>query len=262
MAHIEQNPPGSFTWIELASPDQSASKQFYHPLFGWDTAEFPMGPEAIYAIFRLDGRDVGGCYAIDAQMKAQGVPPHWMIYIAVASADEAAAKAADAGGKVVVAPFDVNDFGRMAVLQDPTGAMFSIWQEKLNKGIGIAGVPGSLCWADLSTPDQETAAAFYRKLFGWEVSAGEHDTSGYLHIKNGEQFIGGIPPSAHRNPNAPPHWMLYFLVDDCDASAAKSKELGANIYMGPMTMEGVGRMAIVADPQGAVFALFQPMRKG
>lgn len=262
MPNIDKNPPGSFTWIELASPDQKASKQFYQSLFGWDVAEFPMGPDAYYAMFRLDGRDTGGCYALNAQMKEQGVPPHWMIYMAAASADETAAKAAEAGGKVVAAPFDVFDFGRMAVLQDPTGAMFSIWQEKLNKGIGIAGVPGTLCWADLSTPDQEAAAAFYRTLFGWEVSAGEHDTSGYLHIKNGEQFIGGIPPAAHRNPNAPPHWMLYFLADDCDAAADKAKDLGAKLYMGPMTMEGVGRMAVVGDPQGAVFALFQPMRKG
>jgi predicted enzyme related to lactoylglutathione lyase len=119
-----------------------------------------------------------------------------------------------------------------------------------------------MCWADLSTPDQETAAAFYRKLFGWEIMAGEHDTSGYLHVKNGEQFIGGIPPAAHRNPNAPPHWMIYFQVEDCDASTAKAKELGANVFMGPMTMEGVGRMAIMADPQTATFALFQPMRRG
>jgi hypothetical protein len=94
------------------------------------------------------------------------------------------------------------------------------------------------------------------------VAPGEHDTSGYLHIKNGDKFIGGIPPAAHRNPNAPPHWLLYFFVEDCDASAAKAKELGAKLHMEPMTMEGVGRMAIVADPQGAVFALFQPMRKG
>jgi predicted enzyme related to lactoylglutathione lyase len=262
MAHIENNPPGSFCWVELGSPDQNASKQFYQPLFGWDVTEFPMGPSGVYAIFRLDGRDTGGCFELTPQMKEQGVPPHWMLYIAAASADETAAKAAEAGGKVVVPAFDVTEVGRMAVLQDPTGAMFSLWQAKLSKGIGIAGVPGTLCWADLSTPSQETAAAFYKTVFGWEVAPGEHDTSGYLHIKNGEQFIGGIPPAAHRNPNAPPHWLLYFLVDDCDASAAKAKELGAKFYLEPMTMEGVGRMAVVADPQGAVFALFQPMRRG
>jgi hypothetical protein len=262
MAHIDSNPPGSFTWIELASPDQKASKQFYQPLFGWDVAEFPMGPEAAYVIFRLDGRDTGGCYGMDAQMKAQGVPPHWMLYVATASADASAAKAAEAGGKVVVAPFDVFDFGRMAVLQDPTGATFSIWQENTNKGIGIAGVPGTLCWADCSTPDQETAAAFYRTLFGWQVLPGEHDTSGYLHIQNGKQMIGGIPAAAQRDPNAPPHWLLYFLVENCDASAATAKELGGRLYMEPMTLEGVGRMAVVADPQGAVFSLFQPMPRG
>jgi len=221
-----------------------------------------MGPDGNYVIFRLDGQDTGGSYGLTPQMKAEGVPPHWMLYMAAASADDTSAKAAANGAKVIVAPFDVNDFGRMAVLQDPTGAMFSIWQAKLNKGIGIAGVPGSLCWADLSTPDQAAASSFYHKVFGWKIEAGEHDTSGYLHIQNGEQMIGGIPPAAHRNPHAPPHWLLYFLVESCDASAAKAKELGAKLHLEPMTMEGVGRMAVVADPQGAVFALFQPMRRG
>jgi len=262
MPHIETNPPGSFTWIELASPDQTASKHFYQTLFGWDVAEFPMGSSGTYAIFRLEGRDTGGCYTITPQMHQEGVPPHWMLYIGAESADATTTHAAEAGGKVVVAPFDVFEFGRMAVLQDPTGAMFSLWQPKLNKGIGISGVPGTLCWGDLSTPDQDAAAAFYRKVFGWEIAPGEHDDSGYLHIRNGEQFIGGIPPAAHRNPNAPPHWLLYFYVVDCDASAAQAKELGAALHMGPMTIENVGRMAIVADPQGAVFALFQPGRQG
>ncbi|MBZ5618567.1 MAG: VOC family protein [Acidobacteriia bacterium] len=257
MAHLDKHAPGSFCWIELATPDQKAAQQFYQPLFGWEVVDFPMGPDQFYTMFRLEDRDTAGAYGMNAQMLEQHLPPHWMIYVAVTSADEAAAKVAEGGGKVVVAPFDVQDFGRMAVLQDPTGAVFSVWQAIEKTGIGIAGVPGTLCWADLSTPDQETAAAFYSMLFGWEVTPGEHDTSGYLHIRNGEQFIGGIPPSAHRNPNAPPHWMLYFVAQDCDASAAKAKDLGATLYMGPMAMEGVGRMAVVGDPQGAVFALFQ-----
>ncbi len=154
---------------------------------------------------------------------------------------------------------NVYDVGRMAVVQDPTGAVFALWQPKSHTGTGIAGVPGTLCWADLITPDPARAKEFYTGLFGWRIIKGENDPSGYLHIANGEKFIGGIPPANFRDPNVPPHWLLYFLVSNCDATAAKAKELGAKTYLAPMTMEKVGRMAILADPQGAVFPIFQPL---
>ena len=148
----------------------------------------------------------------------------------------------------------------MAAIQDPTGAAFCVWQPKANKGTGITGVDGTLCWADLSTPDTSRATEFYSKLFGWVISAEEKDPTGYLHIKNGEAHIGGVPPAAHRNPNAPPSWLPYFLVSDCDRTANLARENGGAFHLAPMTMEGVGRMAVIADPQGAVFALFQPGR--
>jgi hypothetical protein len=192
--------------------------------------------------------------------RQHGVPPHWMIYIAVDNADAAVAKAQQLGGTALAPAFDVMDAGRMAVIQDPTGAVFCPWQAKRNTGIGIAAVHGSLCWADLSTPDVKRASDFYAGFFGWEISADPKDKSGYLHIKNGETFIGGIPPAAYRQPGTPPHWLAYFLVVDVDASASKAKGMGANLYVPPMTVEGVGRMAIMADPQGAVFAVFTPGR--
>jgi len=153
------------------------------------------------------------------------VPPNWIIYIAVDSADQSAAKAKQLGGTVVMPAFDVMDLGRMAVIQDPAGAHFCVWQAAKNTGIGIAHVAGTLCWADLSTPDTKRASEFYSGLFGWQIMADEKDKSGYLHIKNGEHFIGGVPPSAHRQPGVPPHWLAYFWVDDVDASASKAKQL-------------------------------------
>jgi predicted enzyme related to lactoylglutathione lyase len=258
MPRIDKHAPGSFCWIELATTDQAAAKSFYSSLFGWKANDFPMGPDGSYTIFQTDGRDAGAAFGMNADMRSQGVPPHWGIYVAVVNADDATARAVTAGATVCVRPFDVADLGRMAVLQDSTGAHFNIWQAKNHPGTTISGVPGTLCWADLSTPDAAGASQFYKTLFGWEIMAGQDD-SGYLHIKNGEQFIGGIPPAAHRNPNTPPHWLSYFQVADCDASTAKAKELGATVYMGPMTMEGVGRWSVVADPQGAVLALFQPL---
>jgi predicted enzyme related to lactoylglutathione lyase len=152
------------------------------------------------------------------------------------------------------------DAGRMAVIQDPTGAVFCVWQPKKNTGIRIANVHGTLCWADLSTPDAKRASDFYSGLFGWQVAADPKDPSGYLHIKNGEHFIGGIPPAAYRPPGVPPHWMAYFQVDDVDATATKAKEMGAKLRLAPMTMEGVGRFSVIADPQGATFAIFKSAR--
>lgn len=260
MAIIEKHAPGSFCWIELATTDQAAAKTFYSSLFGWAANDFPMGPDDLYTIFKLEGRDAAAGYTLRPNDRAAGVPPHWMLYIQVDSADDAAASAAKLGAKILAPPFDVMTVGRMAVVQDPTGAIFAAWQSKGHSGIGIAGVPGTFCWADLNTPDAARAREFYSAWLGWKIEAGEHDKSGYLHIQNGEAMIGGIPPAAFRNPNAPPHWMIYFQVADVDATVTQAKALGGKAYMEPTSMEGVGRLAVVADPQGAAFAVFKSAR--
>jgi hypothetical protein len=257
MPNIDRHPAGAFVWVELGTTDQAAAKNFYTSLFGWSPNDMPMGPGEYYTIFKLEDRDTAAAYTLHPD-RSGGAPPHWMLYISVVSADDSAARATQAGGTVLAPPFDVFDAGRMAVVQDPTGATFSLWQPKANQGVGIAGVDGTLCWADLLTRDVPRARQFYSDLFGWEIAPGQHDPSGYLHIKNGEAFIGGMPPVGPQ-PGVPPHWLLYFLTSDCDASAEKAKSSGASVHYGPTTMEGVGRWAIVADPQGAVFALFQPL---
>ncbi len=257
MPLLDTIPPGSFCWIELATVDQEAAKQFYTSLFGWSYVDSAMGPGEIYTMFKLQGRDVGAVFTLNQAMREQGVPPNWALYVSAESADDIVQTAVDVGGRAVAGPFDVGDYGRMAVLQDPTGAMLSVWEPHAQIGLSITGEPGTLCWADLSTPDVDAAAAFYSAVFDWSFDMGQ-DGSGYLHIKNGDTPIGGIPPAENRAPGAPPHWMIYMLVTDCDESAAKAKDLGARLYLEPMTIENVGRMAVVADPQGAVFALFQP----
>lgn len=257
MPTIEQHPAGAFTWIELATSDQNGAKRFYCDLFGYSIVDYPMGPSGIYTMFQIGGKDAGAAYTMGAEESAS-MPPHWNLYIGVDNADEAAALVTSLGGTVLMPPFDVQDAGRMAVCHDPTGAFFDIWEPKNSIGLQITGVPGTLCWADLSTPDPATAKSFYEAAFGWEVTVGANDPSGYLHIKNGEDFIGGIPPVGYYDPNVPPHWLIYFYVADVDATAAQSKELGGTVLMEPMTMEGVGRSAILADPQGAAFAIFTP----
>jgi predicted enzyme related to lactoylglutathione lyase len=148
----------------------------------------------------------------------------------------------------------------MAVIQDPTGAVISIWEANSHVGTRITDEPGTMCWADLSTPDVDRARQFYEALFGWKISAGDKDPSGYLHIQNGEKMIGGVPPAQFRNPNAPPSWLVYFEVTDVDATAAAATSQGATIHMAPSSIENVGRMAVIGDPQGAVFAIFKSAR--
>jgi uncharacterized protein len=260
MSQIDSHAPGSFCWLELASTDQTAAKSFYSSLFGWTPSDMPLGPDQFYTIFRLDGRDAAAGYTMFAEQRSQGIPPNWMLYISVASADDDAKRAKAAGATVLKDPFDVGESGRMAVLQDPTGAVFAVWQPNKHPGIGIAHVDGTLCWADLSTPDPQRAGRFYSNLFGWQLITEEEDPEhDYLHIKNGEHFIGGIPPAKFHNPKAPAHWLAYILTSNCDATADKAKQLGGSIYLPPTTVESVGRMAVVADPQGAVLALFQHM---
>lgn len=256
MPHVEKHTPGAFTWVELATSDQSAAKVFYATLFGWQFTDSPMGPNDFYTMFTLEGRNAAAVYTLRSDEVKMGVPPHWNLYISAASADATAARAASCGGTVLAPPFDVYTYGRMAVISDPTGAVFCLWEPKSHTGLGIQGRHGTFCWADLSTPDPARAAEFYTEVFGWSMPPGD---GGYRHIVNGADFIGGITPVEHRNPNAPPHWLVYFQVDDCDAATTSAKELGASVFAGPMTIENVGRMTVLADPQGSVFSLFQPL---
>jgi predicted enzyme related to lactoylglutathione lyase len=257
MPHIDKHAPGSFSWLELATTDQAAAKQFYSSLLGWEPIDYPMGPDSVYTMFRLEGQSAAGCFKLAANESS--IPPHWGLYISVESADDAAARAVQLGAKIIEGPFDVHTFGRMVVIQDPTGAIFSVWQPKTHIGTGITGVNGTLCWADLSTPDVPAAKAFYEQLFGWQIVPGkDKPADSYLHLVNGGEYIGGIPPASHRNPHAPPHWLIYFQVADCDASTEKAKELGASVYVSPSSPDPSLRFSVVADPQGAVFALFTP----
>jgi len=258
MANIEVHAPGNFCWVELATTDQSAAESFYTKIFGWSANNIPMGPDSVYTIFQLERRDAAASCTLRSDQLQRGVPPHWNVYVAVQSADATAARVAGLGGTVLAPPFDVSDAGRMAVLQDPTGAALSIWQPNRNQGIGIAGLHGTLCWADLDTTDQARAGQFYSDLFGWQLMKEDEDPAhNYWHIKNGEEFIGGIPPTSHHRAGTPAHWLAYFNVSDCDVTAGEAKKLGGTLYMPPTDFEDVGRVSVIADPQGATFAIFR-----
>src|SRR3569833_544038 len=198
-----------------------------------------MGSDNFYTTFSLGDRKAAACYTLQTDEVAKQIPPHWNLYVKVASAAGSTQRAGELGGKVFCGPFDVAAHGIMSTIADPTGAVFKVWESKDHPGTEVQGENGAFCWADLSTPDAQRAAEFYSKLFGWTTDLGKDD---YTHIVNQGKYIGGIPPAAHRQPGAPPHWLLYFQKDDCDASTAKAKQHGARICVGPVTMEKVGRM--------------------
>lgn len=248
-----EHAPGSFCWIELATTDGPGAKKFYSELFGWTTEDSPIGPDMVYTMLRLDGKDVGALYQKGEMMK--DVPTHWASYISVASADEIAAKAKSLGGAVTKEPFDVFDVGRMAVITDPTGATFCIWQPNKHKGVGVKGEPGSLTWNELLTTDTARASDFYAKLFGWVDKT--HGPMQYTEFMNGDTHAGGMMQiQPHMGP-IPSNWGIYFAVDDCDATFQKATSLGAKACVPPMEIENVGRFATISDPQGAVFSIIK-----
>jgi len=261
MPQIDKHAPGTFCWVELATTDQEAAKQFYGSLFGWSVVDYPMGPSDVYSMFKLDGRDAAAGYTMREAERAQSVPPHWNLYVAVEDADATAARAVELGGKLPAGVFDVYTNGRMCVVIDPTGAPFCLWQPKQTQGIGVMGENNSYVWADLITGDRLGAKQFYEQLFGWKMTPGHgKDESTYLHITANEKGIAGIQPDVMRKPGVPPHWMPYFMVADIDGSTAKAKDLGATAYAPPMNVGESLRIAVLADPQGAVFSLFAPVK--
>jgi uncharacterized protein len=245
--------PGAFSWAELATTDQDAAKQFYGQLFGWSAVDNPIGDGVVYSVMQVGGKDVA---AISPQMQSQreaGAPPAWNSYITVQSADATADKAKGLGGNVLAPPFDVMDLGRMAVIQDPQGAVFMVWEPKTNIGAQLVNAPGALAWNELATPDLDASAEFYRELLGWQTEPVEGMESPYLMVKTADGATnGGMRPAAETEP---PYWLIYFGTEDAEAALSKATELGGTAVMGPMDI-GMGKIGVVQDPQGTVVAVF------
>jgi predicted enzyme related to lactoylglutathione lyase len=257
MSVVEKHAPGSFCWVELGTTDAPAAKTFYNALFGWQSMDAPTGPDQVYTMLNLGGKSVGALYNLDKNMLQLGIRPHWMLYIAVSSADEASAKAKTLGATVMKEPFDVFDAGRMAVIRDPAGAMFCIWQANKNTGIQLEGEPNTLCWSELWTSDTAKAIEFYTKLFGWSTKTSTDAPTEYTELSNQGRPMGGVMQIMKEWGNVPPNWLPYFMVTNCDSSVAKITQLGGSIKMPPMDIPKVGRFAVVTDPQGAAFQIIQ-----
>jgi uncharacterized protein len=257
MQEVPEFKPGTFCYVELGTSDSAAAKTFYSQLFGWDHVDHPMGPDGVYTMLQLNGQDVGGLFQLMPEMVAQGIPPHWLSYVLVTSADEGAEKAKAAGATLMKEPFDVMTIGRMAVVQDPTGAVFALWEPKEHKGSGVYNVPNTFCWNELGTNDTQKAGEFYSDVFGWSRDTQNFGPMEYTMFKNGDRSAGGMYKITPDMGPIPPHWLVYFAVDDCDAKVQKATELGANVMKPADDIPGIGRFAILVDPQGAAFAVIK-----
>jgi len=249
--------PGTFCWVELATTDANAAKSFYSQLFEWTFKDNPVSPEMVYTMVQLDGKDVGGLYQMTPDMTGQGIPPNWLSYVSVKSADETTEKAKTDGATVLNGPFDVFTIGRMSVIKDPTGAVFALWQPGTHKGAGIYNVPNTFCWNELATRDTKKAGDFYSSVFGWNKNTKQFGPMEYTIFENEGRGNGGMFAITPEMGNLPPHWLTYFAVDDCDAKVRKATELGARVMKPADDIPGVGRFAILLDPPGAAFAIIK-----
>jgi predicted enzyme related to lactoylglutathione lyase len=255
MSERQELLPGSFCWPELATPDSPKAKEFYAGLFGWSPVDMPTSG-GTYTLLQLRDKDVAALRTLSAQETEGGTPPHWLSYISTASADASAARAAELGGTVLAGPFDVEQIGRMAMIRDPEGAVFALWEARGHIGARIVGEASTLCWTELVTGDVDGAKAFYGGLFGWTTkSSSTGSAPDYVEIYREEQPIGGFLPRKEGWDQIPAHWMPYFFVVDCDAAVARAIELGGSVPVPAMDIPEVGRFAVLSDPSGAHFSV-------
>jgi predicted enzyme related to lactoylglutathione lyase len=273
-------PPGVPCWVDTVHPDPQAAVNFYSGVFGWQFEDrMPADAPGRYVVARLGGRDVA---AISSPPPGEAPAPAWNTYIWVDDADETAARVEAAGGRVVTAPFDVLDAGRMAAGADPSGAVFYLWQAGTHRGAEAVNEPGTWNWSDLNTRDIDMAKAFYASVFGWEADTLDlgFGESTMIRLPGYADFLERFDPqlrNRHAEQGAPPgfsdciawmqpmtgdrfaddvpsHWSVTFSVADSDAIATTAIELGGRVVTPPFDA-GPVRAAVLSDPRGGVFTV-------
>jgi predicted enzyme related to lactoylglutathione lyase len=233
--------------------DKKAAIAFYSELVGWKTHDVPMGEMGDYTMIRVGERDIGGIVALDA---SHGVPPHFMAYCTVPNVDAGARRAEQLGGKVGVPPTDIPGVGRFAVIADPEGAHISLFKgnEEQPETEGTPPV-GEFCWDELVCDAPDELLPFYKEIFGWTTKAMDMGPMGtYEVLERGDKQAGGVIKKPM--PDAPTAWLTYIHVASVDESTRRAEKLRAKVLVPPMDIPNIGRFSIIADPQGAVVALY------
>jgi predicted enzyme related to lactoylglutathione lyase len=240
---------GGPCWTELGTSDLDAAKRFYSELFGWRPRTDPRQEAGGYSVAHLGDAAVAAL----APLYQESQPVAWNVSFAVRDADESVGAVRAAGGTVVLEPMDVFGIGRFAVVYDPGGAAFQLWQARSFAGAGLFNAPGTLGWVELLTRAPERARVFYTAVFGWSVSTGEQYTRWGL---DGAVFGGMVTMDDKFPPEVPSHWLPYFAVADVDDRARVAVEAGGTLLMEPTTVPEGPRIAVLRDPQGAAFGVY------
>jgi len=243
--------PGTFVWFELVTPNASKAQAFYGEVLGWKVEKFPM-EGFTYEMIKAGDRTIGGY----AQPRLDA-PPHWISYVAVVDVDAAVAKAVARGGKVVQPAADTPTVGRMARIADPFGAQLFLFRSSQGESSDWTPTAGQFGWNELWTPDAKKALAFYEEVVGWTHKDMDMGPGGTYHVLESDgKSRGGVMTS--QDPKAPPMWLPYVNVTDADAVTGRAKKLGGKVIAPPSDIPDIGRFAILADPDGAVFAVIKP----
>jgi len=247
---VTAHPAGTFCFAELSTADMEAAARFYESLLGWTTFDVPTAG-GNYALFRRNGKDVAGL-----NRSTQGRHA-WLHYVSVESTDQTASRALEAGATIRAQPFDVPGIGRMAMLTDPAGAEVALWEPRGYAGAQLVDAIGAMTWHELVVRDVEAAGRFYTALFGWTTTLSKVVPGGYTLFMQGERQVGGLIRIGPDWGPVPPHWQVYFAVEDCAEVAARVETLGGCVHYGPQDIADIGRLVVLGDASGATFAAWQ-----
>jgi len=234
----------------------AATQQFYGALFGW---EFRPGPQQLgpYTRALLDGREVAGIGQLPPDRQ---LPIAWTPYLASDDVNRTAETVRSCGGTIGVGPLDAEDAGRLAICSDPSGAVFGVWQAAAHLGAAVTGVPGTPAWNELMTFESASVVKFYTTVFGYEQEPVVSADFDYVTLNLGGRPVAGVHGVGHALPrDRGPHWMTYFEVADTDEALDRLVDLGGHVLR-PAQDSALGRVATVADPEGARFSLLQSRR--
>lgn len=255
MGEVERYPDGTFCWVELRTADPESAKAFYEALQGWPF-EDEGADGARLSVCRVNGREVAGLQAVSAGAgrRGEGAPAGWLLYVATSDVERVVDEASALGATVLEEPADRGDGARAAVLRDPVGAVFGVWQADSRIGARLVNEPGSWTWNDLATSDPDRAREFYTRLFGWEPEVMAEGA--YTGLSRGPLLIGGIMRLSAANAHLPSHWLPYFVVTDAEHAARRVGELGGELIV-PVRDVPAGRYAVMRDPSGTPSAIFE-----
>lgn len=252
MTRVDALPLNQPIWFDLMTSDAESARAYYHAILGW---EYDIsGPEmGHYAVGMLDGAPTAGIGTIP---EGAGFPPSWTVFFGVADADAAAKAVTGNGGTVMMGPESVADVGRYAIVQDPTGAVFGLWQPGIHTGAGLVGEHGGMAWCEVNSRDAEKAATFYAKIFGLRDQVLEMQGSPYHMLHAADQPVCGALQMTAEWGELPPHWMTYFAVRDIEAAKATVLKHGGQVPFGPFDSP-YGKIIVTKDPQGAAVSFIE-----